>query len=282
MNPAADLQLLSNWKTAAASIVAGLQMITLTTPVLLSKPMHAWGNDQPAALALVQTASPNSAADTVTDQAWELLNKYFIDKSFHGQDWAAMRTKANLQAKRDGSFTAVSAMAKSLGDKYTRALDSSAFGGMFKFDLIGVGVLFSVTDNGQVYVASPPMQGSTGFAAGLKQGDVITAINGRSTQGMSSFDVIEEVMEGNLPTITLAIDSGSEAAPARVVSLDRTVTNVRDPVEYKVLDGSHTGYIQLTEFNSRTLVYGLRRRCPARRRHGAIFHHHLSTRRRTV
>jgi len=91
------------------------------------------------------------------------------------------------------------------------------------------------------------MEGSSAQKQGLHKGELVTEINGRSTKGMTAFDVIEMVMPDTSKTMTMKLQDAA-TQEARVVQLDRATAEVRDPVSYKLLD--KTGYIRLAEFNA--------------------------------
>jgi carboxyl-terminal processing protease len=48
-----------------------------------------------------------------------------------------------------------------------------------------------------------------------------------------------------------AVGSSDANKEVRDVSLTRSVTTLSDPVSYRIMDGTHTGYIKLSEFNAR-------------------------------
>jgi len=52
-------------------------------------------------------------------------------------------------------------------------------------------LLYSILlSDGQMVVASPPMESSAAQKAKLQKGDKVMQINGQPTKGMSSFDVV--------------------------------------------------------------------------------------------
>jgi C-terminal processing protease CtpA/Prc len=135
-------------------------------------------------------ASSTGVTSPLVEEGWGLLSKFYVDKTFNGQDWDAARTAANDKALKKGEFRALDDLTKSLGDKYTRVVTKDSYSKLARFDLVGAGVLFAPNDAGHMSIASPPMPGSSGFAAGLHKGDLVLSINGLPTDGMTSFDVI--------------------------------------------------------------------------------------------
>lgn len=207
--------------------------------------------DQPFAVqvarAQVQAPEVTYKQDPLVEETWALLKKYYIDRTFNKQDWDTVRIKANRQASKQGGFKAASDMANSLGDKYTRLVDADKYTQLSRFDLIGAGVLLAPDDEGRMSVASPPMADSSALKMGLKKGDLVTAINGQSTKGLTSFDIVDLVMADSSPTLRLTTSSPENGD--KEVILDRKVASLRNPVSFRVLD-TGTGYIRLDEFNA--------------------------------
>jgi carboxyl-terminal processing protease len=225
---------------------------------------------------------------SLLDEVWTLIDKYYIDRSFHNQDWKAVRQK--YQAKLAASTTSsssnepalVSEMVQSLGDKYSRLLDASAYAQIQKYDLIGVGVtLMPEPISQRIVVGAPPIPGSASADCGLQMGDWVTEVNGRSTVHRNAFDIIDQIAEQpNAPTIDFTVvpreripafdmtavgirGSGSPSAAAtmspaipgqRTVTMNRAFAQVKNPVVYSISerrnDGTKVGYIRISEFNA--------------------------------
>lgn len=87
------------------------------------------------------------------------------------------------------------ALMGSLDDPYAAYFDPERYAGYVReaseSDYAGVGVLFSEYD-GRVYVADV-FEGSEAAALGVQQGDFVEAIDGASTQGWTSTEVINAV-----------------------------------------------------------------------------------------
>jgi hypothetical protein len=65
--------------------------------------------------------------EPLLDEVWSLIDKYYIDRSFGGQDWKKVKEKyMRLSSKarnEDSKFQLVKEMVASLNDKYSRILD---------------------------------------------------------------------------------------------------------------------------------------------------------------
>ena len=248
-------------RTAAGAFLAASLVLTPTLP---ERSNHLYF--QPSAHAsdehVTHTASKSST--TVVDEAWNLIDKYYIDRSFNGQDWKQVHNKyRNLVAKQGKSdesgieLKLVTEMVSSLGDKYSRILDPKQYAAIQKFDLIGVGATLMPNDAKQIIVGSPPIAGSAAAQVGLQVGDRVTAINGVSTTDRTAFDIIDQISDNpNAPTVTFSVlkkDSDENDAPVEY-QLPREFQQVKNTIRYKITerrdDGTTVGFIKILEFNS--------------------------------
>jgi carboxyl-terminal processing protease len=193
-------------------------------------------------------------------EVWTLVNKYYIDRSFGGQDWDAVRQKYVAQEQQPGSeddgdpMRLASEMIQSLGDRYSRVLNARQYAAIQKFDLIGVGVTLMPNERRQIVVGAPPIPGSASQRAGMKLGDIILSVNGVKTEGRSAFDIIDQISEHpNDKTIRMMVQDAEEGTTEEL-TMERNVLLVSNPIQYKVSeirkDGTKVGFIRVLEFNS--------------------------------
>ena len=201
---------------------------------------------------------------SIIEEVWGLVSKYYIDRTFNGQDWDQVRAKYVEQNKlidNDKAMKVVTEMVKSLGDKYTRMLDNDQYAAIQKFDLIGVGVTLMPNANKEIVVGAPPIENSPSAKAGLVSGDFVTAVNGIPTSGRTAFDIIDQISENpDASTVTFSIrrqgenDLVGEGSLFDVTMERQNLLKVKDPVQYKLserrTDGTNVGYIRVSEFNS--------------------------------
>ena len=138
------------------------------------------------------------------EEVWSNLNENFYDNTFNGQNWR--RVKADAEAKLDEGADEHKLIAKvlsGLGDKYTRLVDKKTFENLFKYDAIGVGLLFQSDAGEPLRVSGPPTTGSSSEKAGMKKGDYILSINGRSAKDMSAMSVLDMMSNDQSPSVTL-------------------------------------------------------------------------------
>ena len=127
--------------------------------------------------------------DTVEDHFLDLNNAKGVadssrTKTFNGVSWAQIRREFDTVelATRDDTYRAVRKLLARLGDRFTRLMPPQEFAKLTKYDMTGVGILLLERD-GNLYLAAPPLAGSTGAEAGLRKGDRVLAIDGVDMAG---------------------------------------------------------------------------------------------------
>jgi carboxyl-terminal processing protease len=238
-----------------------ISSLVLSSVILLA-PMFPVAASATINVAPTTTALASSTAPTnVVDEVWTLVDKYYIDPKYGGQNWNEIREKylpLSYKVKNEDSrFKLASEMVAVLNDKYTRMLSRDQYSAIQKYDLIGVGVTLMPDANKNIIVGAPPIPGSEAARVGMKVGDSVTAINDISTTGKTAFDIIDQISEDpSAKTISMTIrPKGSiETDREKVVTMSRAFVDVKNPVQYKVSevrpDGTKVGYIKITEFNA--------------------------------
>lgn len=200
-------------------------------------------------------------ASTITDQAttderfnefsevWKITNENFFDSSHNNIDWLKIKNEYTERLESGANeHELTKKLVQLLGDKYSRLLDKSVFEGLWKYDAIGVGLLFQSEPNKPMFVSAPPITGSSAAKAGIQQNDIIYSINGISTEGMTAVQLLDMMSNDNSDTVTLLY--GPEK---KTVSLQRSKQKATNPVSYysqKLSDGKIAGYVRLSEFNA--------------------------------
>ncbi len=103
-------------------------------------------------------------------------------------------------------------------------------------------------ETGYVKVISP-IDETPAARAGVKPGDLITHLNGQSTQGLTLQEAVEQMRGERGTTIRLTIRREGERAPVEI-SLTRDV--IRPQVARFRLEGGDIGYVRLSAFNEQT------------------------------
>ena len=122
---------------AAARLLASLAAAATLTgwSPALPAPLAPSAIARPALLASATAATAPTTdktapatPQTVADEAWALLDKYYLDRTFNGIDWAAERKRLAAlppMSPAQSSEEAQSLVAR-LGDRYSRVLGAQA------------------------------------------------------------------------------------------------------------------------------------------------------------
>ena len=199
------------------------------------------------------------------EEVWSSVNENFFDDTFNGQDWKEVKknTLAKLDSGADEHKLIVKVLS-SLGDKYTRFVDKKTFESLFKYDAIGVGLLFQSDPGGPLRVSGPPTTGSSSEKAGMKKGDYVVSINGKSTESMSAMAVLDMMSNDESSSVTLEYFRATPEEPysdfktavekKQSVTLARSsIERAKNPISYstqRLPNKKLAGYIRFTDFNA--------------------------------
>ena len=189
------------------------------------------------ALPLALTLLLSPAAQALTpDQARELLQDYYIDEV--PEDVLDQNT--------------IQAMLEALGDPYTTYFSPEEYGAftgsMSDTDTVGVGIYSLVTADGpliqRVYENTPAAD------AGLQPGDLVTAVDGRSTAGQDA-GTVAAWLKGD-PGTRVELSYRRDGAEYTAVLTRRAITV---PATYTELWDGHIGYIDCDTFGGETVEH---------------------------
>jgi carboxyl-terminal processing protease len=163
-----------------------------------------------------------------------------------------------LQRNFDGTITPQSALdgaktglVAATGDPYTEyltATEANALNNDLNGTLSGIGAEIG-QKNGQITIIAP-LAGTPAQKAGLKDGDVISRINGTDTTNMSVDQAVLDIRGKAGTSVTLQIVRAGEIAPFNVTI---TRANIQVPsVNYKMEPNTTIGYINITQFSTDT------------------------------
>lgn len=190
----------------------------------------------------------------VLDEAWQLVNREYVDKTFNRVDWQAERQQLLSQeyTSPEQAYAALRQALARLDDPYTRFLDPKQFQSLTNQtsgELSGVGIVLQVNAVTKALTVVQPLENSPASIAGIRQGDRIVAIDGKSTQNMSVEDASRLIKGEAGSRITLRIGrDGTEDFDLPLTRARIEVPNVYSTVRQE--GNSKIGYIRLTEFSS--------------------------------
>ncbi len=136
-------------------------------------------------------ATPDQSADLANFwKAWNALS----------QNYVITHASSTLPTTKDKLFGAISGLANSYGDPYTVFFppqQAKAFAENISGSFAGVGMEIDVKDN--ILTVVSPLKGTPAEKAGIKAGDQIATINGKSTDGLST-DAAVNLIRGPVGT----------------------------------------------------------------------------------
>lgn len=199
-------------------------------------------------------AALQDSPKAVLDEAWQIVNREYVDGSFNKVNWQQVRQ--NLLGKeytsREEAYTALKGALEQLGDPYTRFMDPEQYEALTNQtsgELSGVGLRLEEDKNTKAIKVVEPIENSPAIKAGLQVADTIVSIDGKSTKGMT-VEEAAKLIRGQVGTeVTLKIERNGKGI------FDVTMTRARIElmaVRHSVKQEGKTrvGYIRLQEFSS--------------------------------
>ena len=148
---------------------------------------------------------------------------------------------------------AIRGMFKNLDDPYSRYMDPDSFKreqeDMFLGHFGGLGIIISIKDE-QLTIISP-IEDTPAYRAGVKAGDKIAEINGKSTEGMG-LDEAVNILRGEKGTeVTLGIKR-ENIEELLEISIIRDIIEVKAVKKEVMGRDNNIGYVRVTTFNINT------------------------------
>ena len=198
-----------------------------------------------AGYALGTRTPPSPGLDSV-EQAWDIIFQDYVDQG-------------RLDASKL-SQAAIEGMVEAVDDPYTSYLDAEAYqfgltslGGKFE----GIGAYVGVQDDQLMIIA--PIADSPAAKAGIKAGDVILEIDGRSTAGMSVAEAVLGIRGPKGTSVRLRIlhqgETGPEQLGIKQWEVMEEIEVVRAEIELPSVHFEMKGdiaYINISYFSERT------------------------------
>lgn len=182
------------------------------------------------------------SGEILSDMAFTQKIKYLekmIDQEYLGD--------INTDDLEEGVY---SGLIYGLGDVYSRYYTKEQYeqeNATTEGSYVGIGVSMQANAAGGVQIVEC-YKGSTAEEAGLKSGDVITAINGEDITDAELSDVVSIIKENKNKEIVLTVQRQGEDTQEITVK----VSDVELPSVFGEMLDDDTGYIQITEFKGVT------------------------------
>ncbi|MGB3639772.1 MAG: carboxyl-terminal processing protease CtpB [Rivularia sp. (in: cyanobacteria)] len=199
-------------------------------------------------------AALQDSPKAIVDQVWQLVNREYVDGSFNNQDWQTARKTllSKNYTNREQAYVAVRQTLKRLGDPYTRFMDPQEYQTLTSQtsgEVSGIGIRMEINQTTQLLTVVEALENSPALKAGIKEGDVILAIDGKSTKNMKIEDA-SNLIRGKVGS-SINLRLGRPTQRAFDVKLTRATIEV-PTVRYTLRkEGNRqVGYIRLREFSA--------------------------------
>ena len=178
------------------------------------------------------------------DKTWRIIQKNYYDSTLNGQEWSKWKNHYKDKIKTDDDAeVAINTMLESLDDPYSRFLDKKQYSDQntsIDSKITGIGVNIA-TISGKTHVVSV-IEDTPAFKSGLKQGDIITKVNGKDISGMKSSEVADIVRGPENTAVMLTILREKKIIKKSILRKEIKIKTVKSSVDKNI------GYIQILSF----------------------------------
>lgn len=187
------------------------------------------------------------------DEVWQIIDRTYVDATFNQVDWKKVRTEylSKSYSDKEQAYKSIREMLKKLNDPYTRFMDPKEFKNMqidTSGELFGVGIQLAADEKTKKLTVIAPIEDSPAFAAGVQSKDIISKIDGKSTDGMDVNAAVNLIRGPAGTKVTLTILRGKQEL---TVPLKRARIEIH-PVRSSMQQGptGKIGYIRLVQFSA--------------------------------
>lgn len=198
-------------------------------------------------------AALQDSPKVLVDQVWQLVNREYIDGNFNQQDWLATRQTllSKEYSSNEQAYVAIREALQKLGDPYTRFMDPQQYQALTSQtsgEVSGIGIRMEVNEQSKRLTVLEAIENSPALQAGIRPGDEILAIDGKSTQQMA-VEQASSLIRGQVGTpINLQLRrSGQSAFDVQLTRATIEVPTVRYTLKQE--GNRRVGYIRLREFS---------------------------------
>jgi carboxyl-terminal processing protease len=209
-------------------------------------------------LTLPQLSSLAAFQDSpraLVDEAWQVVQRGYVDRTFNKQDWMAVRTRylSGNYADKTAAYGAIAEMLESLGDPYTRFLTPAALKELadnVSGDFVGVGLTVSLDPKTREWIVEKTFDESPAAIAGLKQQDTIVSLNGTPTPTIDPTKAAPYLIGPVGSKLAVQVRRGSQKLSFNLV---RESINL-NPLTYQSVTApiGKVGYIRLPIFSTKS------------------------------
>ena len=191
--------------------------------------------------------SEEVAPQKLFDRTWRIISKEYYEPTLNHQNWARWKYHYQGKIKTDeDARVAIDSMIASLNEPYTRFMTQKDYEDLttsITSKIYGIGVnIYSNAGKIEIFNVMPSTPAD--FAQ-LKQGDIITAVNGKDTNGMNVSEVASLVRGPENSVVELTILRNNKKITKKIKRKEIKIKTVRS----SIVD-NHIGYIQILSFMS--------------------------------
>ncbi len=199
-------------------------------------------------------ANLENSPKAVLDEAWQIVNREYVDGSFNHTDWKATR-KSLLEknyTSQEKAYEALRQALDQLNDPYTRFLDPEQFKALTSQtsgEMSGVGMQLKQEELTKTIVVVDVVENSPAMKGGLLPGDQIQEIDGKSTSDLS-VSAAAKLIRGDVGTKVMlgVIRPGDREFEVTLTRARIELQAVR--YDLKQEKNQRIGYIRLQEFSA--------------------------------
>ncbi len=224
-------------------LVLGATALMLTTVAVTGAGIH---------LSQGQAFFRESPKELV-DEVWQVIDRQYVDATFNHVDWQSVRKEylSRSYTSQKETYKAIREMLKKLNDPYTRFMDPEQFKEMqvdTSGELIGIGIQLAQDKKTKKLTVIAPIEDTPAFTAGVLSNDIISKIDGKTTEGMDVNQAVSLIrgQPGTAVNLTI-LRKGQE----KQFQIKRARIEIR-PVRYSFHNSptGAVGYIRLSEFSA--------------------------------
>ena len=229
--------------TRSGLVLVGATAVTLTTIAVTSLGIHSQG----------QALFKESPKELV-DEVWQIINRQYVDGTFNKVDWLGVRKEYlnKSYSNKQEAYKSIREMLKKLDDPYTRFMDPEEFKSLqvdTSGELTGIGIQMGLDEKTKKLTVIAPIEDTPAEKAGLLAKDIITKINGKSTEGMDTNQAVSLIRGEPGTMVNLTIQRNGQEKDFKITRAKIEI----HPVEYsqKQTPGvGNVGYIRLKQFSA--------------------------------
>lgn len=190
-------------------------------------------------------------------------NKMFSNTSIVNKDDEALEEFEEVYNLIDDSYYkdvdkkeiidgAINGMLSSLNDPHTSYFsekEAENFNELMNGSYKGIGAEISVDKNGNIFILSV-FKNSPAWEVGLKFGDVILEVNGKTVSGLTTTEVVALIKDINVEKAHIKVSRGDEQLEFDVERRNVVIESVESKVLNK--NGKKIGYVMVNNFANNT------------------------------